>query len=59
VHTPIQEASKTAQVCQLGNIAFRTRQKLTWNHQAGNFTSKEANLLLTAGYHNGYTLPKV
>lgn len=59
VHTPIQEASKTAQVCQLGNIAFRTKQKLKWNHLSGTFTSKEANLLLTAGYHNGYTLPKV
>lgn len=59
VHTPIQEASKTAQVCQLGNIAFRTKEKLKWNQAAGAFTSKEANKLLTAGYHNGYTLPKV
>ncbi|GAO42114.1 Gfo/Idh/MocA family protein [Flavihumibacter petaseus] len=59
IHTPIQEASRTAQVCQLGNIAFRTRQKLAWNETKGNFDSSAANKLLDAHYHNGYKLPKL
>jgi predicted dehydrogenase len=59
LHTPIQEASKTAQVCQLGNIAFRTREKLSWNTATNSFDSKAAKELMTAGYHNGYTLPKL
>lgn len=59
IHTPIQEASKTAQVCQLGNIAFRTRQKLAWDDSKRNFDSADANKLLMASYHNGYQLPKL
>lgn len=57
LHTPIQEASLTAQVCQLGNIAFRTREKLTWNHAKKTFDSAAANKLLKAQYHNNYKLP--
>ncbi len=59
IHTPIGEASKTAQVCQLGNIAFRTREKLAWNNEAGQFNAADANGLLKASYHNGYQLPKL
>jgi len=59
LHTPIQEASKTAQVCQLGNIAFRTKEKLSWNAATNSFDSAAAKQLMTAGYHNGYSLPKL
>lgn len=59
IHTPIQEASKTAQICQLGNIAFRTRKKLAWNDGSSQFDAADANQLLKASYHNGYLLPKL
>jgi len=60
VNTSIQQASLTAQVCQLGNIAFRTRELLKWDAEKGQFkNNKKANQLLRANYHNGYSLPKV
>ncbi len=59
VNSSIQEASLTAQVCQLGNIAFRTQEKLQWDHKKNQFLTKSANDLLKANYHNGYKVPKV
>jgi predicted dehydrogenase len=56
---PIEAASLTAQVCQLGNIAFRSGGRLHWDASRGQCTEKTANELLTAHYHNGYALPKV
>ncbi|ULQ55397.1 Gfo/Idh/MocA family oxidoreductase [Flavihumibacter rivuli] len=57
--TPVQQASLTAQVCQMGNIAFRTGQTLEWNAQKGIFGNKAADALITPAYQNGYKLPQV
>jgi hypothetical protein len=44
----------------MGNIAFRTGQKLTWDKGAGKFTDNKANeKFMVKEYHNGYKLPKV
>jgi predicted dehydrogenase len=59
LHAPIQQGSLTAQVCQLGNIAFRTGQKLKWNNENKSFDASAANKLVTPEYHNGYKLPKL
>lgn len=59
LHTPVQQGSLTAQVCQLGNIAFRTGEKLQWDPQKNRFDSAAANKLLKANYHNGYKLPRI
>jgi predicted dehydrogenase len=59
LNTPIQAASNTAQICQLGNIAYRTGDKLSWNAGNNEFDSKAANKYLTAKYHNGYKVPKL
>ncbi|MCG7857123.1 Gfo/Idh/MocA family oxidoreductase [Flavihumibacter sediminis] len=59
LNTSIQQGSHTAQVCQLGNIAFRTGEKLQWDHKKQKFDSASANKLLKAQYHNGYKLPSV
>ncbi|KYP16356.1 Gfo/Idh/MocA family oxidoreductase [Flavihumibacter sp. CACIAM 22H1] len=59
LHTPIQEASLTAQVCQLGNIAFRTKELLQWDHKKNQLLNKAGNDLLKANYNNGYKVPKV
>ncbi len=60
LHCPIQAASHVAKVSQMGNIAFRSQQKLHWNAGAGKFTDDAINKkYLAAPYHNGYKLPKV
>ncbi len=44
----------------LGNIAFRTGRRVYWDHATGRFENDdEANALLRAEYHNGWTLPQV
>jgi predicted dehydrogenase len=59
LNTPIQQASLTAQVCQLGNIAFRTKELLQWDHKKNQFLNKAGNDLLKANYNNGYKVPKI
>jgi predicted dehydrogenase len=60
LHCSIQEASHVAMVSQMGNIAFRSGNKLTWNKESGKFTDDRINKkYLAAPYHNGYKLPKV
>jgi predicted dehydrogenase len=56
----IQTGAHIATVCQLGNIAFRTQQKLTWDKSKGKFTDNSVNdKYMMAKYNNGYKLPKV
>lgn len=56
----IQTGAHIATVCQLGNIAFRTQEKLMWDHQKARFTNEAINRkYLGKTYHNGYKLPKV
>lgn len=59
LNTPIQQASLTAQVCQLGNIAFRTRELLKWDGKQSRLLNKAGNKLFAANYHNGYKVPKI
>jgi len=59
LNCPIQTGAHIATVCQMGNIAFRTQEKLSWNKEKGRFDQKKANKLLEAHYHNGYKLPNV
>jgi predicted dehydrogenase len=46
-----------ALVAQMGNIAFRTGEKVSWNNNKQQFTSTTANKLITPEYQNGYKLP--
>lgn len=55
----IDTGSVAAINAQMGNIALRTGRKVLWNAAANQFTGDaEANALMKARYHNGYTLPK-
>ncbi len=57
---PIDSASHIAILGQMGNIAYRSGDKLYWNKDAGRFTDEKINKkYLAAGYHNGYKLPKI
>ena len=60
LHCPIQAGAHVATVAQMGNIAFRSGKKLTWNADAHEFTDKAVNKqYLMKMYHNGYKLPVV
>ena len=56
----IQDAAHVATVAQMGNIAFRSGQKLSWDNAKHQFTDQQINnKYLLAKYQNGYSLPKV
>ena len=46
-----------ALVSQMGNIAYRTGERVYWDATKNKFTSKAANKLIVPTYHNGYKLP--
>ncbi len=49
-----------ATVCQLGNIAYRSKEKITWDKAKQQLTNEKLNQqYLYAQYHNGYKLQKV
>lgn len=48
-----------ALVAQMGNIAFRTGEKISWNKEKQQFNSEAANKLITPVYNNGWELPKI
>ncbi len=57
LHADIDVGRDVALVAQMGNVAYRTGEKVFWNNDRQQFTSKNANKLITPDYHNGYTLP--
>jgi predicted dehydrogenase len=56
---PIQAGATVANVCQMGNIAYKTGKKLNWDKKTGNFNDAAANKLIQPVYHNNYKLPKI
>jgi hypothetical protein len=60
LHCSIQAGAHVATVAQMGNISFRSGQKLLWDKAKGAFTDEAINQqYLMKEYHNGYQLPKV
>lgn len=60
LNTPIESGSVAAINAQMGNIAFKTGQKLYWDTEKGAFKkNKKANALMKAEYHNGWSLPVI
>lgn len=60
LHCSIQAGAHVATVAQMGNIAYRSGEKLSWNAAKQEFSNAGINKkYLTAAYHNGYKLPKV
>ncbi len=60
LHCSIQEGAHVATIAQMGNIAYRTGQKLFWDTTKNRFTDEAVNAqYLMKEYHNGYQLPKL
>ena len=60
LHCSIQAGAHVATVAQMGNISFRSGQKLLWDKAKGAFTDDAINKqYLMKEYHNGYLLPKI
>jgi len=54
---PIKVGYDAAMVCHLGNVAYKTGERVYWNAETKQFTNQEANTYLKAKYHNGWQLP--
>ena len=60
LNTPIASGSVAAINAQMGNIAYKTGQKIYWDSAKGNFGENQAaNELIKARYHNGWELPRI
>ena len=60
LNCPIESASHIAVLSQMGNIAYRSGNKLYWDKEKGRFTDEKINKkYLVAPYHNGYKLPVI
>lgn len=58
LNADINAGRDVALVAQMGNIAFRTGEKICWDNQKQSFNSSSANKLIIPEYHNGWALPK-
>jgi predicted dehydrogenase len=60
LHCPVEEAAHVATVAQMGNISFRSGQRVVWDNAANKFTDENINRqYMTKEYHNGYKLPVI
>jgi predicted dehydrogenase len=60
LHCSIQDGAHVATVAQMGNISFRTGERLVWDPAKDRFTDEKVNAeYLMKEYHNGYKLPSV
>ena len=55
---PIQVGYDTALVCHMGNIAYKTGNRIYWDNEKSTFDNPKANELITPTYHNGWSIPK-
>ncbi len=60
LHCSIEEGAHIATIAQMGNIAYRSGQKVNWDANKNRFTDDAINKeYFTKAYHNGYSLPKI
>ncbi|MCX6328653.1 MAG: Gfo/Idh/MocA family oxidoreductase [Bacteroidia bacterium] len=58
LNASIDIGRNVALVAQMGNIAYRTGEKVFWNNDKQQFSTATANNLITPVYNNGWMLPK-
>jgi hypothetical protein len=60
LNAPVEAGAHVAIVSQMGNIAFRSQQKLQWDESKSRFTNDTVNKeYLAKKYNNGYKLPEL
>ena len=57
LNAPIKVGYDAALVSHMGNVAFKTGNRIYWDEPSGKFKNEEANQFLKANYHNGWELP--
>lgn len=55
---PLKVGYDAALVCHMGNIAFKTGNRIYWDSAVGKFSDGASNALINAHYHNGWQLPR-
>jgi predicted dehydrogenase len=58
LHAGIEIGRSVALVAQMGNIAYRTGEKVSWDDSKQVFGTDTANAFITPVYNNGFKLPK-
>ena len=58
LNADINIGRNVALVAQMGNIAYRTGEKVFWDDRKQKFLTETANKFIVPQYNNGYTLPK-
>ncbi len=56
---PLQIGYDAAMVCHMGNVAFKTGNRIYWDQNSNLFSNNDANSLIKAHYHNGWELPRI
>jgi hypothetical protein len=57
VNCSIQDGANVATVAQMGNISYRSNEKLLWKSKTDNFSDSNINSkYFISKYHNGYSL---
>lgn len=57
LHAPIKVGYDAALVSHMGNVAYKTGNRIYWNEKTGKFNDEAANKFLSVNYHNGWELP--
>ena len=57
LNAPIKVGYDAALVSHMGNVAFKTGNRIYWDEATGLFKSEKANELIKADYQNGWKLP--
>jgi predicted dehydrogenase len=58
LNASIDIGRNVALVAQMGNIAYRSGEKVVWDYNKQQFNTAKANAIITPVYNNGWTLPK-
>jgi len=60
LNCPIEAGAHVVTLAQMGNISFKTGERVVWDKAAGKFTDEKLNQkYLMKEYHNGYKLPAI
>lgn len=60
LNCPVEAGAHVATVAQMGNISFRSGERVVWDKAAQKFTDEKLNKqYMMSEYHNGYKLPSL